>query len=63
MWSARFTQAQEADWDSMVASSREKLPTDFFSHVENLIRASYEDIPKRDGALLQIIPHLKYNLH
>ena len=44
-------EAQEADWDSMVASARERLPTDFFSHVENLMRASYEDIPKRDGAL------------
>lgn len=48
---AKFLAVPEAEWEGLVASGRGSLSTSFFQHLENLLRASHDDIPKRDGEL------------
>ena len=46
---ARFLSAPESEWEGLVAAGRGSLSTSFFAHLENLLRANHDDIPKRDG--------------
>ncbi len=47
---ARFLSVPESEWEGLVAAGRGSLSTSFFAHLENLLRANHDDIPKRDGA-------------
>lgn len=46
---AKFLTTPENEWEGLVTSGRGSLSTSFFTHLENLVRASQDDIPKRDG--------------
>jgi len=46
---ARFMSTPESSWEALVTSGRGSLSTDFFAHMENLVRASHDDNAKRDG--------------
>jgi len=45
---ARFMSTPESSWEALVTSGRGSLSTDFFAHMENLVRASHDDNAKRD---------------
>ena len=45
----KFVETPETEWERLVASGRGSLSTSFFAHMENLVRANHDDIPKRDG--------------
>ena len=45
----KFVTSPETEWEGLVASGRGSLSTSFFAHLENLLRASHDDIPRRDG--------------
>lgn len=44
-----FLAAPEAEWESLVVADRGFLTTNFFAHIENLIRANHDDEKRADG--------------
>lgn len=46
-----FRERDSSEWEGLVAAYRSVLTSDFFAHIENLIRAAHEDPAEQEGEL------------